>query len=73
MNVGEYVTGAEEIPMDMLRSAEGQIGIEDFGVHLSPLPSDVIADETLAVASLQLINEHIQNSSDSLLLAQVWE
>ncbi len=57
--------------MDLLRGAEGQIGIEDFGINLSPLPSDVIADESLALASNQLINQHIHNSQDSLLLAQV--
>ncbi|XP_035709008.1 protein SSUH2 homolog isoform X1 [Folsomia candida] len=70
VNIGEHITGADEIETDLLRGAEGQIGIEDFGVHLTPLPADVIADETLAMASIQLINEHIQNSSDSLLLAQ---
>lgn len=59
------------MPIDLLRGAEGHIGLEDFGVRLSPLPSDLIADESLTMASVQLINEHIQNSSDSLLLAQV--
>lgn len=65
------MTGGDEIPTDLLRSAEGKIGMEDVGVRLDPLPSDITADETLPLASAQLINEHIQNSSESLLLAQV--
>jgi len=72
VNVGEHVAGEEEVPPDLLRYAEGQIGIEETGVRLSPLPGDIISDDSLASASVHLINDHIKNSEGSLLLAQVF-
>jgi hypothetical protein len=71
VTVGEHVAGGEEMPSDLLRNAEGQIGIEETGVRLSPLPADIISEDSLAVASVQLINDHMKNSSGTLLLAQV--
>ncbi|CAL8082576.1 unnamed protein product [Orchesella dallaii] len=70
VNVGEYITGGDEVPHDLLRQADGQIGIEETGIRVAPLPSDIVSDETLAMASAQLISEHFQVSSNALLLAQ---
>ena len=68
---GEHVVGGEDLPPDLIRQVEGQVGLEETGIRLSPLPVDIIPDETLAMASAQLIQEHLENSSDSLILAQV--
>lgn len=71
VNVGEYITGGDDVPHDFLRQADGQIGIEETGIRVPPLPADIVSDETLAMASAQLISEHLQISSNVLLLAQV--
>jgi len=71
VTLSEHVTVAQDMPSDLLRRAEGQIAIEETGVRLSSLPLDIIPDETLARTSAQLIEEHIRNSCESLLLAQV--
>lgn len=72
MSVGEHVSGGDEIPGDLIRLVDGEIALEETGVRLDPLPGDIIHDETLSMASAQLIEEHISQSSDALLLAQVY-
>lgn len=72
--MGEYVTGGEHLSRDLIRQGNGHIGLEETGVRLTALPPDILGpDETLAAASAQLINEHLENSADTLLLAQVTE
>ncbi|CAG7719946.1 unnamed protein product [Allacma fusca] len=70
VTVGEHVTGGDDLPPDLVRQVDGQIGLEETGVRLTPLPPDIIPDETLAMASAQLITDHLETSADLLLLAQ---
>ncbi len=72
--MGEHVTGGEDLSPDLIRQVEGQIGLEETGVRLTALPPDIMGpDETLATASAQLINDHLETSAETLLLAQVLE
>lgn len=71
VTVGEYIAGGKHaVPDELIKKADGQIGMEETGVRLTPLPADIVSDDSLAIASSQLINEHLQMSQNSLLLAQ---
>ncbi len=71
VTVGEHVTGGEELSPDLIRQVEGEIGLEETGLRLNPLSPDMSPDESLALASAQLIHDHLQSSNETLLLAQV--
>ena len=66
------MTGGDDLSPELIRQVEGQIGLEETGVRLTGLPPDILGpDETLAIASAQLINDHLEHSAETLLLAQV--
>lgn len=71
-NVGEHISGGEQLSPDLIRQVQGEVGLEETAVQLTPLSTNVHApDETLALASTQLIHSHLQNCKEALLLAQV--
>lgn len=69
VNSSEHIAGNTDIPSTMLKVVTGQVAFEEEGQRVQPLHQ--FLDESINIASIQIIHKHLEDYHDQKMLGQV--